>query len=221
VNRGLIALGLVLTLLGVGCKDNPTETTDFHFDYLPLILGSSITYSVDSIVYNDFDQSVVKYQFTLKETVAEVFNDASGRITYRIEQSKRESDTLNYRVSGSYAVLIDGLKAERTQNNLRTIPLIFPPAKGETWDGNATNTRSTEDYRFTTTHQPYSIGASSFDSTLHIVQIEDTTNFINKRFAEERYAKGVGLIELQTRHIETKLNGDSGLVWVQRYLSGN
>lgn len=221
MSRGFIAFGLVVALLAVGCKDNPTEATDFHFDYLPLMLGSNITYQVDSIVYNDFDQSIVKYQFILMETVTEVYEDAAGRLTYRIEQSKRESDTVDFRVAGSYAVLVDGLKAERIKNNLRTVPLIFPPSKNESWDGNATNTLGSEDYRFNSTHQPYTLGGISFDSTVHIIQIGDTANLINKRFSEERYAKGYGLIEVRTRHIETKLNGDSGLVWIQQYISSN
>lgn len=29
MSRGFIAFGLVVALLAVGCKDNPTEATDF------------------------------------------------------------------------------------------------------------------------------------------------------------------------------------------------
>ena len=65
-------------------EPEPIETIDFAYSYLPLKVGSYVEYSVDSTVYNDFDKSVISYKFTLRETIVERFEDATGNATYDV-----------------------------------------------------------------------------------------------------------------------------------------
>jgi hypothetical protein len=116
----------VLLILGA-CKRAEVPELDLQLDYLPLKVGASIDYSVDSIVYDDFDASKTVYSFILRETVVEQFEDAEGRTSFRIEQSKRFIDSTDFTIRGSYSLTIDGMRTERFSENKRIVNLVFPP----------------------------------------------------------------------------------------------
>ncbi|MEZ4721661.1 MAG: hypothetical protein R2813_07295 [Flavobacteriales bacterium] len=203
----------------MSCKEPQSiESIDFAYSYLPLNVGSYIDYSVDSVVYNDFDQTVTTHRFILRETVAEIFEDATGRQAFRIERSKKHPDSLYFEVSNSYSVVLDKVRAERTIDNRHQMILKFPPKTGESWDGNVFNADDEQDFEYAYVHRPESIGVFTFDSTLRVIQENDTDNFVIKAFSEERYSTGIGLVYKEFLHIETNFDIDSGLHWTQTIL---
>lgn len=203
----------------VSCKEpQPVESIDFSYSYLPLKVGSHIDYSVDSIVYNDFDQSVTTYSFILRETIAETFEDATGRQAFRIERSKKHPDSSYFEVINSYSIVLDRFRAERTLDNRHQMILKFPPKVEESWDGNVFNADGKQTFEYAYVHQSESVGAFTFDSTLRVIQDNDTDNFVIKTFSEERYSTGVGLVYREYFHIETNFDVDSGLHWTQTIL---
>jgi len=206
---------LFVPLLFIGCKGEPLEEMKFGYEYLPLTIGSQIEYDVDSIVYDDFSGVRTTYEFVLRERIVEVYDDLNQRKVYRVERAKRASDTTDFRVYESYGLLIDGTRLEKLRDNLRTIPLVFPVRDDVVWDGNALNAKARVNYRYDYVDRQVAYSGIIFDSTLRVLQWVDTTNLIEKRFSEERYAKGLGLVYKEFFEIETNFDLDSGLHWIQ------
>lgn len=208
---------LVMALAMVTCKKDPDDRpkTDYGYNYLPLKEGAWIEYRVDSTVLDEFTQTSATYTFTMRETVAEQFEDAEGRTVFRIERSRRWNDTAGYEVVGSYSLLKHGARAERVDENLRVVPLVFPPGEGGEWDGNAFNTLDEQLFEYEYVDRPGTYSSLVFDSTLRVIQWNDTDNFVIKKYSEERYARNTGLIYREYLDIETQFSVDSGLHWIQ------
>ena len=208
----------VATILIASCKREQADEIDFGYDYLPLVVGQSIDYHVDSTVYDDFTQDDTTYSFTIRELVADTFTDVAGRLNYRIERQKQASDTSEFVVQKSFAIYRSATSAERLEDNKRTVILSFPLNPGSTWDGNAFNTDEKENFTVATAHKALTIGDLRFDSVATIEHNIDTANFVEKKFRVEKFARGIGLISIEYMDIETKLNGDSGLYYIQQII---
>jgi hypothetical protein len=211
-----ICLGLVLFF---GCKRNQTEPLDLGYNYFPLTIGAFVDYQVDSTVYNDFTQSDTTYSFTIRETVRDTFSDAQGRLTYRIERSKRVGDTASFVIQKSMGINVEATRLERLEDNIRTVILSFPPDAGSAWNGNAYNNRGQENFEIISAHKPATVNGTTFDSVVTVEQYNDTANFIEKRYRQERFAKNLGIISIEYIDIRTKLNGDSGVHYVQQIIN--
>ncbi|MEQ9186215.1 MAG: hypothetical protein RLP15_00660 [Cryomorphaceae bacterium] len=215
-NSARYAVGLSMVLLLAACgKDKGETKVDFGYAYYPLEVGKVIDYRVDSIVYNEFTQSVDSFSFLLREACIETFTDLEGRTAYRFERSVQKDDTSEFIFRTSFYVVTDGVRTEKVENNQREVVLVYPPINGEDWDAKAFSAAERVDYEFEAVHQAIDLGTFRFDSALRVIQLNDTDNFITKRFAEERYAKNVGLVEKRYYHIETQFEVDSGLYWIQ------
>jgi len=186
------------------------------YEYYPLQIGLERLYDVDSIVYDDFTNSVDTDRFQLREVCVDTFHDLEGRIAYRFERSIQRSDTGGFEFDRSFYVVTDGVRTERVEDNLREVMLVYPPIRDQDWDANVFNSLPEAERSYERTHAAYEIKGRLFDSTLHVIVQNDTDNFIVKRFSEERYAKHEGLIERRFYHIETQFGIDSGLLWIQR-----
>ncbi|MDB4104208.1 hypothetical protein N9545_01620 [Salibacteraceae bacterium] len=104
-----------------------------------------------------------------------------------------------------------------SENNIKTVPLVFPPKVGEDWDANAFNIEKPLFYSYDYVDQNEAFGDDVFENTLRVIQVNDTDNFIIKQFAEERFARNVGLVYKKWFDIETQFGIDSGLQWIQEY----
>ncbi|MEX2596828.1 MAG: hypothetical protein WEC59_07850 [Salibacteraceae bacterium] len=197
-------------------KPKEPESIDFGYDYLPLEIGNWIEYEVDSIVFNEFTNSTDTFKFKLRESCEQIITDLEGRTVYRFERSKRSLDSSDYIFQYSYVVLIDELRAEKVVDNIKTTILTFPPNEESEWDANAFNAMPEHSFYFKDVGDPFFVDELLFNETLLVIQDDDTTNFIFKSFSQERYAKDVGLIFKEYFDIETQLEIDSGLHWIQK-----
>jgi len=217
VKKSVSAILLLTVLALSSCKRNDqVDPVDFGYDYLPLLRGSWIEYDVDSIVYDEFNARVDTFSFIQRDECVEAYKDLEGRTTFRFERFKRTSDTGAMKYVATYTRLIQGVRAELFENNVRTVPLVFPPKEGEDWDANAFNALGAQDYSYDYVDKTDTFNFVPFDNTLRVIQLNDTDNFIIKQFAEERYTRGVGLVYKRWFDIETQFGIDSGLQWVQQ-----
>ena len=138
----------VFTLLFFSsCKKETELPVDMGYKYFPVNTGHWVTYDVDSISYNDFTGQVDSFTFQIREVVESVFTDNEGRETQRLERYKRWNDTSAWFLKDVWMVNLTATTAEKVEENIRIIKLIFPPKDNEKWDGNLYNTiRCTELY---------------------------------------------------------------------------
>lgn len=208
---------LVLALLiFTGCrKKEEAKGPDLGYAYWPEDVGHWVEYNVDSIVYNDFADSVERYSFQLRDEIVETFTDLEGRPTQRVERFRRWNDSAQWELVETHVQNRLVQSAQQVEGNTRYIKLQFPPHAGDRWNGNATNALEDNEYTYDYTDEAETFGTIAFDSVLRVIQVNDTDNFVVKTYAEERYARHAGLVYKRSFHIETQFEVDSGLQYIQ------
>lgn len=209
----LFAATLMVILL-THCRKDQGVSPDMGYDYFPVDVGQWVIYDVDSIVHNNFTSTVDSFHFQIKERIAGIFVDNEGRNTQRLERWKKMNDTTDWTLQDVWYENRLNTTAQRVEENVRYIKLIFPVKEGKTWNGNAYNTEGDEEYEYTATDVPATLNNISYDSTLTVLQTDEPL-VISYEHAEEKYAKGVGMIFRQYIFLDYQ-NVEPGLEYTMR-----
>jgi hypothetical protein len=181
--------------------------------------GSWIIYKVDSIVFSDFNQIIQKvdtFHYLVKETITEKFLNASGNETNRIERYKRMMDTLPWEITNVWTSNISTNSLEKVEENIRYVKMSFPVTSGKIWPGNQFNTLVPWDYTYRDIKVPMTICGFVFNNTVTVLQKDSADdNFIEKRFAKEIYAEGIGMVYKQMDTLEIQNSIKKGLYFRQ------
>ncbi len=181
-------------LLFFACKkDKNVTTVDIGYEYFPIKTGNYIIYQVDSLYYNDFTSTIDTFQFQIKEKVAAIFEDLSQRPTQRIERYYRKNNNENWMFIRVWYTNRTATTAEKVEENLRYVKLVFPIKKNNTWNGNLFNNLKEQNYTLTKVNEAWQVDDLKFDSIVYIQQIADS-NLIEKKIGYEIYAKNIGMI---------------------------
>ena len=123
-------------------------------------------------------------------------SDGQGNEAFRISRYKRLSDTLPWYFLEVWVAMRTSASAQRVEDNVRFIKLAFPINSHATWNGNAYNDLSEEDYSYSDFHISSTIGNIHFDSTVTVLQLYDD-NLIHRIFKQEKYANHIGMVYKQ------------------------
>lgn len=197
-----VAFSLVLTLVLAGCSKTKTVEIDPKTDYFPLETGHTVVYDVDSVIYSPlYNTGKDTFYWEIRETITDSYEDLAGRTIYRFERSQRKPGEVSFRSQLIGIRLIDGTRAEQMEDNLRFVPLVFPPAEGTTWDGNSylTITDSMafyEDWSYTVLEEgvPANINGLDFSETTTVQEVEQE-DLLTYRNSTATYGRGAGLVE--------------------------
>lgn len=206
----LIFVLVVLAL--VSCeKVNEDFDLDRGYDYFPLEEGRSWTYQVDSIIYDDDGARVDSSTSFVREEIVEEYVDALGDTIFRIERFWRGSDTSQWEIRDVWAAFTSEGQAFRVEENLKFVKFVFPPAVGKRWDGNIFFDESVEitvageplimykdwnKYNLLSVDESESIAGKEYQNVATVLLTDDKEqNEIERRYALEKYARGVGLVE--------------------------
>jgi len=205
-NSFIFFLGILLILI-ISCKKNQKEPAlDVGYEYYPINLGKFIVYQVDSIVFNDFTGTIDTFCYQIKEFIESDFIDNQGRKTQRIERYRRLNDTSLWNIQDVWYSNRTGSTAEKVEENIRFVKLVFPVKINQVWNGNQYNYLEPQTYSYKNLHQPYDISIMHFDSTVTVVQKEEL-NLILDDYIIEVYAKNTGMIYKKFRHLEKQPDG--------------
>jgi len=219
-------LGLIL-LLAMACKNSQTPldiAPDESQEYFPLEIGKYMVYTVDSVFYRE-DLNTDTVRFLVREEITDTLRDNEGDLVYRIERSERPNPTEPWEISQILTMKRTATQAERVENNQRFINLTFPFRRNQTWDGIGFNSDSLlvtvrgeviEIYKdwesqFDEIFVPQSVNTFVFDSTVSVFHA-NSTNFIERRFNKEIYAKGIGLVIKEMAILDSQLS-NAERVW--------
>lgn len=205
-------------------KESTTLDTASVSDYFPLQVGKYITYDLDSTVFTNFNQNKTIRHYQAKYEVEDTTTDNVGRKGFTIYRYLRSDSTKGWSIDNVFTAYNTGKTLEFIQDNLRFIKLAAPFDEGFSWMGNSylafnpyrsydfANPAFMEDWNYTyqDVNQPLTIGSNTFDSTVTVFEVADSTGdpnvsgteYAEKTYSIEKYAKGVGLIYKNFIHWE-------------------
>lgn len=192
---------IALALLYSCSKDN-SVVSNLGYSYFPTNVGHWVEYEVDSIVVDDFNQTIDTFQFQIREEIDSLFVDQSGELTQRLERYKRQTASDPWTIHKVWTSNRTNTMAQKTEDNFRFIKLVFPVNLFTKWNGNAFNTKDEAEYEYTEVHSPMSLGGLNFDSTLTVTQVIDTNGLISNVIELEKYAAQVGMIYKEQTDLE-------------------
>ncbi len=216
--------GLIIMLIHYlfwGCSKDSLHQAEMFYGYFPTTPGHFVIYEVDSVVYDDFTGQILTYKYQVKEHIESSFIDGEGTQSLRLERFIRLTPAAPWEIKDIWQARRLPMRAEKTEENITFIKLVFPPHQGRGWNGNAYNTLAAQNYRITEAHKPFQIAPSlSFDSTLTVLQREFIT-LISEDYQLERYAKNIGMIFRRYRSVSKRLNGTitGGVDYTYRIIS--
>ncbi len=226
---------LLPALAFFGCKEETGLDPDFKQDYFPLEVGRSWIYQIDSIVYDPSASGTVVDTTSgfLKETVVDTLHDLEGNSGFIIERAYRPTELQPWKVQLRWVAYLEPGRAVRQEQNIKLIPLIFPPSKGKKWNGNAfadINTiievkgetlvffKDWAEYRILEEGTSASIAGQSYEKVV-TVNFVDNENLIERRYFQEQYARGVGMVAREMEILDTQLI-DPNLSWGEKAEKG-
>ena len=195
---------LVFAIIDLSCKkDKENISVDIGYDYFPTQKGKFVTYQVDSLFYNDFTSTIDTFQFQIKEIITENFTDLSKRTTQRIERFYRKNSAEEWVIKDVWFSNRTSNTAEKVEENIRFVKIVFPLKKEVEWNGNRFNNLNEQNYSIIKLNEAFQLGTFNFDSIIYVKQIADS-NLIEKKIAYEIYAKQIGLVYKKNLNIRDK-----------------
>ena len=224
MTKRLAGFALVLFLFASCKKENATFTTASVNDYFPLQVGKYITYNLDSTVFTNFNQDLTVRHYQAQYKVNEKITDNLGREGYTIYRYLRADSTKPWTIDNVFSVFPSENSVEYVQDNLRFLKLAGPITEGFSWKGNSylaydpyrsyvfANPAFMEDWNYTyqDVNKPLTIGPENFENTITVFEVADSTGdpkvagteYAEKTYSIEKYAKNVGLIYKDFIHWE-------------------
>jgi hypothetical protein len=215
---GLIAL---LALINACSKQTATINVDLGKEYYPIATGKSITYLVDSTIYDDFTGTITKTKSYIKDVIDTSYLDIQNRVCYFVKRYYKSGTDSNFEFSYLYTVQNIDNRIELVYDNLRYIKLVFPITYLGTWGGNGyINTSSSKEpyawlgdkpYNYKDVAKPFKNDSLTFANTLTVFQKSElngdtaaakTNLFGDYSYGLERYAKDIGLVYKETQFIK-------------------
>lgn len=198
-------------------KDRVEPSIDLGVSYFPIETGNFIIYDVDSSFYDDFyiPTKIKNTRFLLKEKVQSLFYDNQNKLAARIERfvkhydSTTSYDDIPWTLKNVWTMNATATSAERVEENVRFVKLVFPVALNKSWDSNNKNIYDNRLFSYKKVHQNESIGLIAFDSVL-TTEYNDGNDILTQReYYEEKYAKNVGLIYKRAIHVQSQPSPNS------------
>lgn len=190
-----------MALLGACKKGEEVPEPDLGYDYFPTAIGTWVEYQVDSLWRDDLSNVLDSVSYRMREKIVDHFTDLEGRPCQKIHRFVLDENG-QWVVRDVWAATSDAYAAEKTEENYRRLKLSFPVRASRRWDINIYGTGATGDtdrndellVSYSQVDVPWSTDSLSFPKTV-LVKNTVAPNFIETRRFEERYAKGVGMVQ--------------------------
>jgi hypothetical protein len=214
LNKLLFYFCTVSVLASCSKNNDDNAVPSLGYSYFPLKQGQETFYQVDSIgwlgytydpITNTIDIDTVQYQ--VREVLESFFTDNAGRETARIVRYKRATPSDPWTLYKVYSANISATRAERFEDNVRYIKLVFPPEENEQWTGQDINVPVNDtvfepwEYEYDEVNVSGTVGQIYYDSLSTVIN-KDEVNLIENRFYFEKYAAGFGLVYKEYNDLE-------------------
>ncbi len=134
------SLFLIAALFFYSCSQEKEELVveENVNEYLPLTIGKSITYRLDSTVFTKNGSIIEIHKYQVKHTVLSGIKDNLGNKTYIIQRLiNNENGTGPWLQNGNYTITPSANSITTINDNLRVVVLQGPLNLNFSWKGNA------------------------------------------------------------------------------------
>ncbi len=204
---------VVLIISFASCKKETQNLSVITASQIyPLAVGKVFIYRLDSINAVNFGAALQTKSFHAKDSIESTFLDVTGRTSYRIFRYLRDTlDSQDWVFSATNYATVTNNTIEYVENNLRFTKLANPVSYNTIWKGNSyINTQLPSsyyfmdnwDYQYQNIDMPYTCLKGILPNTSTVLQQDyqvpqsgfDASQYNEKSYSIEVYAKGVGLI---------------------------
>ena len=177
------------------CQKTDEDTFDAGYNYFPIQTGYYTIFKVQEYTYDDFTSTIDTNIYLLKEKFDSSFTDGEGRNAYLLKRyTKADVDSItDWKLVDVWTAYKGKDQAERFEENVTFIKLIFPLKRNKSWDGNAKNDSLSQIYKVLDYDLKEAYGGKTFMQTCRINQYENK-NLIEDELSEEVYARDFGLV---------------------------
>lgn len=199
---------VILSLSLFSCSKETEDELPANFEgytYLPLEVGQERIYQIDSITYDEFTGTIDTSLYYQRELIEDQLTDLQGAINYQVAIFRRTNDSVNWRRVATELRYRGTYRYEQNLGGIVYLPLVFPPLEESRWNVNALNAQDEQIFRYQNLHQSYSTIASTYDSSITVLQRE-LISLIGEEIAKEVYATGLGLVYKENIDLQTDIN---------------
>ena len=207
---------VILVVLGmlqlISCRKDNNDEFDYSKlsrSFIPFQQGHELIYSVDSTIYDNFNDTIIETSLFRKFTIDSLFNGIPTRTLFRVSVSEAQDiqgPWKHIRVD-QWALTTNYFESQI--ENIRFVHLSFPPNFENTWNVNQfTNIQSQSRY-YIEINDTFQLDSVLYTDVLKtenepkVNQIVDIQHF-------EVFAKNIGCVYKKISNIETQLNGRTG-----------
>lgn len=220
----ILFISTTITLCLFSCKKD-VSTLEMGYEYFPDVVGHYVIYDVDSTYYDDFFSPVkaTNYKFQLKEKIESIFYDNQNRPTLRLERYVKYYDSLvpysamPWTLRDVWMANRTTTTAERVEENVRFVRLIFPIRDNKSWNANAQNTDEERNFSYEFVDVSQTLGSTNFSSVLQTAYDDGGAILTSREYRTEKYAKGVGMVYRNEIVIESQPNSGATSVELQTF----
>lgn len=204
-----LSLPLVLILVVLSsCGTEDPEPVDLGYTYFPNKVGTFIEYAVDSTHYTDDVEE--NFSFFIREEYIEEFTDNEGQLSLRIDRYQRFGEFNPWLFQTTYVQKRTSTTAERVEDTVRFVRMVFPVNAEREWDGNVYNTLDPWNYSYSFIGEQHIVGPGHIYEDCVRVEQRDVFNLIDQEEAWEIYSRGLGLVHkrlMDLSYATLQLNG--------------
>jgi hypothetical protein len=223
-----ILIIVAATLFMAACNKKTAVVDDEKIEsYWPLQTGKYITYQLDSLVYINFGKKDTTISYQVKYETDELMNETAGEKTYRVLRYIRKSSNQSWTPEAAFAATQTNNQIRFLENGLMFIKLQSPVKNGFSWKGNALIETSSANslvryldnwaYVYTSVGLSEKLANNETVQTLTvnqrdevIGQADNPDSFSEINYAQEKYAKGIGMVYRKFLHKEYQPGTGSG-----------
>ena len=230
-------LPFAFCLLLFSCGKNETEIFALQGkDYYPLAIGKTMTYDLDSIIYDPILSGGIKIDTTrwqIRAIIKDTFRDNEAVLQYRIDRFERIRGKTDWHIAKVVTAAITQNQAIGQEDNLRFIkfPLVF--GENTTWNTAIFNDSAkiiiageTLDLfskkwssKVVSFGKKETIGTKTFEDVLTVLSQTSATILTEKRYLLEKYAKNIGLVYREYHVLDTQ-KLDPAVAWEKKAEKG-
>ncbi len=205
----LVFLIVVTLVFLFSCGEKETEEpVDMGYNYFPVESSNYQIYKVDSIVWDDFNQSIDTFSLTVKLLIDSHFVDNAGRTSYWLKKYAK-TNASDFTFLSNYSITKTSSRVETSIENIKEINLIFPLYAGAKWNSNSLNNNKATETICDDIDFQRTILTNTYDSCASIVY-EDDVNLAREFVHKAIFARNVGMIYEKRIHKEVKITGMRG-----------